>query len=95
MSAVTRHPSAAGGMFRQQGHSLLVATHSLLQAIESEVLVVAQDIGLEQRREICREITLMRLQIDDAFDDAGLKKLPGSLHLLRETDIEESAGGVA
>lgn len=92
MNAVSTHPSAQGGMFRQQGHSILIAFSSLLDAVQNKVLVAADDIDAEQRREIGRELGLMRWQLDQAFKDAGLEKFPGSMHLMREDEIARAYG---
>lgn len=60
-------------------HNLL----SLLRAISDGVLAVAPDIGDAQRREIARELAVMRLLACQCQEVLALPDLPGSFHLQR------------
>lgn len=66
----------------------LQAFRSVLAAIREGVLVPARDIPAAQRKEIGRELGLMHWQLQQARKARDLPDLPGTLHLMREQDIE-------
>ena len=60
---------------------------SVIEAVADGVLVIAPDIGDEQRREIRRELAVMRLLARQCQDELGLEHFSGSCHLQREGKV--------
>jgi hypothetical protein len=58
------------------------------RAVHSRVLVPARDIPLAQRREIMRELACARIELDTYYTLTGVPRLPGTLHLWRDRDLE-------
>ena len=72
----------------------LQAFRAVLEAIRNGVLVAAHDIPASQRKEIDRELGLMHWQLQEARKARDLPDELGTLHLMREAEIERMLAGM-